>query len=82
MPFPTVRLQETTGPEEGLRSWDGLSSFGVAEAPEGFPASLNAGETARVELPDGREGAVLVTNVGFANGAWTVHMQGTGPAPR
>lgn len=81
VPFEAVLLRETTEPGDGIRSWEGSLSFPVTDAPEGFPASLDTSGPARVELPDGREGTVLV-DVGFDGSAWTVDLQGTGPAPR
>ena len=78
--FPVVLLQEDTGPGEHLRSWSGLSSFPNSAKPEGFTGAPGEGPVS-VELPEGRKGQVLVTEVQFDGRAWTVHFQGTGPAP-
>lgn len=79
--FPVVLLQEDTGPGESLRSWTGLSSFLAGDTPEGFTGNLGSAGPVKVELPDARSGLVLVANVRFDGRSWTVHLQGTGPAP-
>ncbi|MEU6649497.1 hypothetical protein ABZ904_08620 [Streptomyces sp. NPDC046900] len=81
VPVPNVVLQEDA-PDGGLRSWRGLASFNVAEAPEGFPGELDTGGPVPVELHDGRTGEVLVRGIGFNGGRWTVDLLGTGPAPQ
>lgn len=81
VPFPTVLLQEDGGPGESLRSWSGLSSFLNTAKPQGFTGSLGDDGPVTVELPDGRSGQALVTNIEFNGRTWTVHLQGTGPAP-
>ncbi|MER7801238.1 hypothetical protein ABTX71_12995 [Streptomyces parvulus] len=78
--LPNVRLQENP-PEGEMRSWEGSASFPAADAPEGFPANLDLGSTATVELPDGRKGQALITNTAFDGHRWTVELTGTGPAP-
>lgn len=78
--LPNVRLQENI-PDGGLRSWEGSASFAAADAPEGFPANLDLGKVASVELPDGRTGQALVTNNTFDGRHWTVELQGSGRAP-
>lgn len=52
----------------------------AARAPEGFTPSL-ATDPVPVELPDGRHGKALVTNISFDGTGWTVELTGTGPAP-
>ncbi len=79
--LPNVRLQENPR-DGGLRSWEGSASFSVADAPDGFPSNLALGKMASVELPDGRAGQALVTNVVFNGGQWDVELQGSGPAPK
>jgi hypothetical protein len=79
--FTVVLLQEDTGPGESLRSWSGTTSFPADATPPGFSGHLGAEGPVKVELPEGRSGQVLVTNVHFDGRAWTVHLQGTGPAP-
>ncbi|WP_432041428.1 hypothetical protein [Streptomyces cadmiisoli] len=79
--FTIVLLQEDTAPGESLRSWSGTSSFNPSEAPEGFTGNLGASGPVKIELPEGRDGLVIVTEVGFDGQAWTVHLQGTGPTP-
>ena len=79
--LPNVGLQENL-PDGGLRSLEGSASFPAADAPAGFPADLDLGSVASVELPDGRTGQVLITNTAFDGRQWTVELQGTGPAPQ
>ncbi|MFH9413963.1 hypothetical protein [Streptomyces rochei] len=79
--LPNVRLHEIA-PGAGLRAWEGLATFSVADAPAGFPANLDLGKAASVELPDGRVGEALITNKAFDGRHWTVELQGSGPAPR
>jgi len=79
--FAVVLLEEDTGPGEHLRSWTGMSSFPAAAAPQGFTGNLGSDGPVKVELPEGRSGQVLVTDVQFDGRAWTVRLQGTGPTP-
>jgi hypothetical protein len=80
--LPNVRLHETTDPGGGLRSWEGTARFHATETPEGFPGDLQGPQSVLVELPDGRTGQVLVTNVDFTGALWIVGLLGTGPAPK
>ncbi|MFH9823026.1 hypothetical protein [Streptomyces bobili] len=77
--FTGVDLQEDTGPGEHLRSWSGTTSFSANDAPQGFTGM--PGGPFLIELPEGRSGQVLITNVHFDGHAWTVQLQGTGPTP-
>jgi hypothetical protein len=79
MQIPNVRLQE--GKEGEMRYWDGSATFPADETPEGFPGDLNGPQSVPIELPDGRTGQVLVTNVAFNGAHWMVDLMGTGPAP-
>lgn len=79
MQIPNVRLQE--GKEGEMRYWDGSATFPADETPEGFPGDLNGPQSVPIELPDGRTGQVLVTNVAFNGAHWMVELMGTGPAP-
>lgn len=79
--LPNVRLRENPR-DGGLRSWEGSASFSMTDAPDGFPSSLNVGNMAPLELPDGRAGQALITNVAFNGGHWVVELQGSGPAPK
>ncbi|MEU6535525.1 hypothetical protein [Streptomyces sp. NPDC047000] len=79
--FTVVLLQEDDGPGESLRSWNGMSSFLAGSAPQGFTGNLGGNGPVKVELPEGRTGLVLVTDVQFDGRAWTVRLEGTGPAP-
>ncbi|MFG2963568.1 hypothetical protein ACGFZS_09790 [Streptomyces sp. NPDC048288] len=79
--FAIVLLQEDTGAGESLRTWSGMSSFVVSAAPDGFTGNLGSDGPVRIELPEGRKGLVLITDIQFDGRAWTVHLQGTGPAP-
>lgn len=80
--FAVIFLQEDTGPGESLRSWRGMSSFRNSDKPQGFTGNLGSDGPVTVELPDGRSGLALVADVQFDGSAWTVHLQGTGPAPK
>ncbi|MFJ5779101.1 hypothetical protein [Streptomyces sp. NPDC093094] len=77
--IPNVQLREKAS-GSGPRTWEGRSSFRVAEAPEGF--GLAPGGPVAIELADGRRGDVLVRNVSFDGRRWTIDFTGTGPAPR
>jgi len=79
--FTVVLLQEDTDPGESLRSWRGVSSFLADAKPQGFTGNLGSNGPVEVELPEGRSGLALVTDIQFDGRAWTVHLQGTGPAP-
>lgn len=79
--FDLVLLQEDTAPGEFFRSWSGRSSFPADATPDGFAGDLGSDGPVQLELPEGRSGQVLVTDVQFDGRAWTVHLQGTGPAP-
>lgn len=79
--LPNVILREDF-PDGGLRSWEGSAAFSAADAPEGFPANLDLGAMASVELPDGRTGQALITNNAFDGRQWTVELTGSGPAPQ
>lgn len=79
--FALVLLQEDTGPGESLRSWSGISSFRAEATPRGFAGNLGGDGPVKVELPEVRSGQVLVTNIQFDGRTWTVHFQGSGPAP-
>lgn len=77
--FPFVRLRESL--DGRLRSWEGSARMSAADVPEGFSPQLAGNDAVPVELPDGRQGQVLVTNVHFDGSRWTLHLMGTGPAP-
>ncbi|WP_329376250.1 hypothetical protein [Streptomyces sp. NBC_01483] len=77
--FPTVSLREHR--DGGLRSWDGSASMAVSQAPQGFAPDLSASDAVPVELPDGRHGKALVTNIHFDGSVWRLELTGTGPAP-
>jgi hypothetical protein len=78
--LPNVRLRETDE-GSGLRSWQGSARFRVADAPEGFPGSLDTSGRVTVELADGRRGDGFVTSVNFDGSLWIVDLVGTGPVP-
>lgn len=79
--FAVAQLQEDTGPGESLRSWSGMSSFPADATPEGFAGDMGSDGPVKVELPEGQSGSALVTDIQFDGRSWTVHLQGTGPAP-
>lgn len=72
--FPNVDLHGDT------RDWEGVTSFPASSAPAGFSANISGGPLT-VELPDGRRGRALMSNVRFDGSRWTVDLTGTGPAP-
>lgn len=76
--FPTGRLSEHR--EGNLRAWEGSAWVAASRTPEGFSPSL-AGDPVPVELPDGRRGMALVSNVRFDGAYWRLDLTGTGPAP-
>lgn len=78
--FPNVSLREHRE-GGGLRSWDGAATMTVSEAPEGFAPALASRDAVRVELPDGRQGKALLTNIRFDGRSWHLELTGTGPAP-
>lgn len=81
--YPIGRLREhrePVGDDGHLRSWDGAAWIVAARAPEGFSPNL-ATDPVPVELPDGRHGNALVTNVTFDGAYWKLELTGTGPAP-
>ncbi|MEU6513666.1 hypothetical protein [Streptomyces sp. NPDC046978] len=78
--LPNVVFQETTQ-DGGLQSWEGAAAVPVSDTPDGFPGNVDTGQTVLVELPDGRKGDVIVTNLGFEGSQWTVQLLGTGPLP-
>lgn len=77
--WPNVRLREHR--DGGLRSWDGSASMAVSQAPAGFAPALSQPDPDAVELPDGRRGKALVTNIHFDGSEWHLELTGTGPAP-
>ena len=79
--FAVVLLQEDTGPGEFLQPWRGMTSFPASATPQGFTGNLGQDGPVTVELPDGRAGQVVVTDVQFDGRTWTVHLEGNGPAP-
>lgn len=81
LPFPAVQLRESTEEGELQRSWEGLATFSPANAPEGFPASLERNSAVPVELPDGRRGTAHVQDVDFDGARWTVRLLGEGLPP-
>ncbi|MEU5323027.1 hypothetical protein AB0G67_40685 [Streptomyces sp. NPDC021056] len=78
--YPTARLREHRE-QSGLRSWDGAAWIAASRTPEGYKPSLSGNEPIPVELPDGRHGNALVTNVGFDGAYFKLELTGTGPAP-
>lgn len=79
--FSAVLLREDIEPGQTIRSWSGLSSFLADDKPQNFTGNMGQNGPVAVELPYGRRGQVLVSNIGFDGSAWTVHLTGTGPAP-
>ncbi|MFF1416556.1 hypothetical protein [Streptomyces sp. NPDC058280] len=80
--FPDVELHEERDAGDAvLRSWEGETSFLAAEVPTGFTPALMDSDIVTVRLPDGRQGQALVTDLQFDGQAWTMVLQGTGPAP-
>lgn len=77
--FPAVRLREYL--DGNLRGWEGMARVSTAGTPEGFSPNFAGNDPVTVELPDGRLGQALVTNVAFDGSSWTLHLTGTGPAP-
>jgi len=77
--FTHVRLRECA--DGYLRGWEGTTQISAADTPEGFSPNLSGNDPVPVELPDGRRGQALVTNVSFDGSHWTLHLMGTGPAP-
>jgi hypothetical protein len=77
--WPSVSLREHRDGE--MRSWDGSAVMAVSEAPAGFAPDLSSNEPGTVELPDGRHGKALVTNIHFDGSTWRLELTGTGPAP-
>lgn len=77
--FSEVRLREYL--DGHLRGWEGTSRIPAARIPEGFSPNFAGNDPVPVELPDGRHGMALVTNVSFDGTTWTIDLTGTGPAP-
>jgi len=78
--FQNVSLREHR--ESGaLRSWDGSATMALSQAPEGYAPDLSGRDAVPVELPDGRHGKALVTNLHFDGSTWRLELTGTGPAP-
>lgn len=77
--FPSVSLREHRE-QGGLHSWAGSASMTVAQAPAGFTPELSS-DAVLVELPDGRHGKALITNILFNGQTWRLELTGTGPAP-
>lgn len=77
--FPSVSLREHRE-QGGLFSWNGSATMAVGQAPAGFTPEL-ATDAVLVELPDGRHGKALVTNILFNGQGWQMELTGTGPAP-
>lgn len=78
MEFPSVSLREQR--DGGLRSWSGAATLTVSQAP-GFAPDLSHQDAVPVELPDGRHGKALVTNIHFNGSVWRLELTGTGPTP-
>lgn len=76
--YPTARLREHR--DDYLRSWDGAAWVAASSTPKGFSPSL-ATDPVPVELPDGRHGNALITNISFDGACWKLELAGTGPAP-
>lgn len=77
--FPNVSLREHR--EGEMRSWDGSATMAASQTPEGFAPDLSSRDAVPVELPDGRHGKALVTNIRFDGRSWRLELTGTGPAP-
>lgn len=78
--YPTARLREHRD-QSGLRSWDGSAGIAASRTPEGFRPNLSGSDAVPVQLPDGRHGKALVTNISFDGSYWSLELAGTGPAP-
>ena len=77
--YPTARLREHRE-QGGLRSWEGAAWIAVSRLPAGHEPSL-ATDAVPVELPDGRRGKALITNIVFDGAFFKLELTGTGPAP-
>jgi hypothetical protein len=77
--WPSVSLREHR--DGGLRSWDGTARMSPSQAPDGFAPDLSSRDAETVELPDGRHGKALITNIHFDGSVWRLELTGTGPAP-
>jgi hypothetical protein len=78
--FPLVQLHEEA-PDGGLRSWEGSTSFAASNPPAGFSPNVGNAGAVTVELPDDRQGQLLVTDTHFDGQTWTLNFQGTGRPP-
>jgi hypothetical protein len=81
-PIASLREHRDSAAEGGwLKSWDGSAWLAASKAPEGFRPELSGSDPVPVELPDGRHGKVLVTNVSFDGACWKLELAGTGWPP-
>lgn len=77
--YQIARLREHRE-QSGLRSWDGAAWIAASRTPEGYKPNLTT-DPVPVELPDGRQGKALVTNIVFDGAFFKLELAGTGPAP-
>ncbi|MFD7615744.1 hypothetical protein [Streptomyces sp. NPDC059802] len=78
--YSPARLREHRD-HSGRRSWDGAAWIVASRTPKGYKPDLSGNDSVPVELPDGRHGNALVTNVSFDGAYFKLELTGTGPAP-